>query len=670
MCSPLAALAVPAYPGLIKQINPDGEAVEIRLRGDEYFSYATDAAGRWLMEQNAAGYWAVMTRGGMQMAATADNINMLREAQDASFGSNTIEPIARYAELSDTDGRSKFPSVGTGDYLIVLLQYKDVKFSMADPQKYYQDWFNKQNFVDEDIKLSARDYYIKVSDGKFKPNFVISPVITLPRTSQFYVGSGGKYSYFSRAIRDALTQLESQNFDFSRFDLDNDGVIDNIYFIYAGYGQADTGDTSTIWPHASSYSGTYGGKAGGRYACSNELRGSHRYLNDKRKTGIGTFCHEFGHVLGLPDMYDPNYNPECEALTPGNWSIMCNGSYLGDGCLPAGYAAYDRWACRWMEYTEVEAEKEYSLPPLVNAAPVAYRLKVPTSASFSEYYVFENRTQKDVDTNVPASGMLVWHVDYDYWVWRSNRVNSTASHMRLTVVPPVGQTRDFAQWPAAGPYGKVIAPEIPSALTPFNTPTQTWTPCLYDIAYNNDTQNASFKYTKQAPKYDGLVAPKAGKLNEGKQEGMKICWNHLPEATGYIITVQRRNSSGSTFYVDNCNDKLVNDTKIFINESAAMQRQDNRYTIRAIGPVLPSSKVFDSGWFKPEELPSYDPNWEDGVDGITADDLDITIENGNIIAPQGTRVFNMSGMETGTENLAPGIYIVRVGLKALKVVVR
>mgnify|MGYP007132064729 FL=1 len=114
----------------------------------------------------------------------------------------------------------------------------------------------------------------------------------------------------------------------------------------------------------------------------------------------------------------------------------------------------------------------------------------------------------------------------------------------------------------------------------------------------------------------------------------------------------------------------MNDTKIFINESAAMQRQENRYTIRAIGPVLPSSKVFDSGWFKPEELPSYDPNWEDGVDGITADDLDITIENGNIIAPQGTRVFNMSGMETGTENLAPGIYIKVQGNKRMKVIVK
>ena len=206
MCAPMAAMAVPAFPGLIKQVNPDGKTVEIRLRGDEHFSYATDAAGKYVMEQDALGYWRVAERGGARLAVSAETVNLLRSEQDADFSRSSVASLPKYAELSETDGRSKFPCLGEGKFLVVLLQYKDTKFSMDDPQAYYNDWFNKANFVDEDIKLSARDYYLKVSDGKFKPTFVVSPVVTLPATSKYYVGSGGKYSLFSVAINQALTQ--------------------------------------------------------------------------------------------------------------------------------------------------------------------------------------------------------------------------------------------------------------------------------------------------------------------------------------------------------------------------------------------------------------------------------------------------------------------------------
>lgn len=668
MCAPMAAMAVPAFPGLIKQVNPDGKTVEIRLRGDEHFSYATDAAGKYVMEQDALGYWRVAERGGARLAVSAETVNLLRSEQDADFSRSSVASLPKYAELSETDGRSKFPCLGEGKFLVVLLQYKDTKFSMDDPQAYYNDWFNKANFVDEDIKLSARDYYLKVSDGKFKPTFVVSPVVTLPATSKYYVGSGGKYSLFSVAINQALTQLALDGFDFTRFDLDNDGVIDNIYFIYAGFGQADTGDQTTIWPHSSSFSGTFGGKRGGRYACSNELRGSHRYLNDKRKTGIGTFCHEFGHVLGLPDMYDPNYDPACEALTPGDWSIMCNGSYLGDGCLPASYAAYDRWACRWLELTDIADGENISLDPLVNASPKAYRLKVPTASNYSEYYILENRTKTDIDTHVPGSGMLIWHIDYDYWVWRSNRANSTADHMRITVMPPSGRTRSEAHWPGEGPYGTLIANGLPTALEPFNTVTDpAWNPCLHSIAYDTETQKATATFTHHPATYEGVVNAKAGT----ETEGFRIGFPALPDASGYIITVKRRNSSGSEYFVDGYNEKLVTVNNPLVRESSAMMNQENRFTIRAMGQILPSTKVFQSEWVKPNTLPAYDKSWETGaVGGIDADDLDITVEGGNIVAPEGARVYNMQGIETGTQNLANGIYIVRAGRKTVKVVVR
>lgn len=666
LCSPLAALAVPAYPGLIKQANPDGSAVEIRLHGDEFFSYATDARSQYIMEQDASGKWVVATRGGMQLTATADNIRMLREAEEADFSRASLSQ-PKGATLSDKDGRSIFPSTGSGNYLIVLIEYADTKFSMENPQAYYNDWFNKPNFQDGDIKISVHDYYNKVSTGKFMPNFIISPVVTLPGTSAYYVGSNGKYSLFTTAIRHALTQLNNQGFDFSRFDLDNNGVIDNIYFIYAGYGQADTGDKTTIWPHSSSFSGYYGGLQGGKYACSNELRGSHYYAKDGTKTGIGTFCHEFGHVLGLPDMYDPNYSADCDRLIPGDWSIMCNGSYLGDGCVPASYSAYDRWACRWMEYTPMRSDQEYTLQPLTTEAK-AYRMMVPTSSSFSEYYIFENRTKEDIDLYIPGSGMLVWHVDWDYYVWSANRVNSTATHMRLTVQPPAGQNVSHANWPDNSAFGTLIAPGMDNQFVPFNNVTDnSWKPAVYNIKYDADSKKASFMFTEEFQSYEGTVTAHHGRKSL-TETGLRIGWDALPDATGYIVNVKRRNTAGSEFYVDGYNNKLVTASEIDVNESEAMMKQEHQYTIRVSGPAMPSSKVYTSPWFKPIDADVYVPG---AVEGIYTDlNNEVSVNGSDIIAPAGAHVYNMAGVETGTTGLAAGIYIVRVANQAVKVIVR
>lgn len=661
LCSPLASLAVPAYPGIIKQSNPDGSTVEIRLRGDEHFSYATDASGQWIMEQNDNGYWAIATRGGRQLAVTAENIEMLQAAEEANFSRAGIVPLGRYAQLGP-DGRSEFPCTGSGEYLIVLLEFSDTKFSMDDPQAYYNDWFNKEGFVDGDIQLSAFDYYKKVSNGLFTPKFVVSPVISLNGTSAYYVG-GNKYARFSTAASSALRQLVLNGFDLTRFDLDNDGIIDNIYFIYAGYGQADTGDVNTIWPHASSISGSYGGKSAGRYACSNELRGSHYYKKDGTKSGIGTFCHEFGHVLGLPDLYDPNYAAACSAIIPGDWSIMCNGSYLGDGCVPASYAAYDRWACRWLEYSELTDGGTHTLKPLTTEAK-AYRLSAPTANGADEYFIFENRTKEDIDTYIPNSGLLVWHVDYDGVIWRSNRVNSTATHPRCTLMPPDGMSIANGQWPTTGAYGAIISPGLPNSFTTYNSLNGEWTPSVTQIAYDSNSKTASFRYDATPLAFDAVADVKYG-IEEG-QLGFRVYWQPVEGATGYIVTVTRRNSSGSTFNVDNYLNTLVTDTDIKVNESSAMMAQEHQIVVRVMKDGMPSSKEYVSEWIKPNEMSEYESV------GFIADDKDVTfgVENGNIIAPEGSKVFNMAGIETGTQNLPAGVYIVVYKNKTAKLLVR
>lgn len=666
MCSPLAALAVPAYPGLIRQQSPDGSVVEIRLQGDEYFSYATDASGQWLMKADENGRYAIAMQNGARVAATAENIEALRaEMEPAAV--QRLGTGGRYARL-DTDGRSLFPTVGQGNkFLVVLLEYKDVKFTMSDPVDYYTRWLNQVGFNEGDLHVSAYEYFSENSYGKFKPNFVVAPKVTLPKSSKYYVGSG-KYALFSLAISTALDELESNGFDFSQFDVDNDGKIDMVYFIYAGYGQADTGDTNTIWPHKSdmsAYGLRYDGKLLSLYACSNELRGgSHYYSKDLVKEGIGTFCHEFSHVLGLPDLYDPNYSSSTEAQLPGDWSLMCNGPYLDDSRTPPGYSAYDRWVCRWMEYTDLTSGQEHNLPALGDS-PVAYRLKVPTTNGKTEYYVFETRYKERWDAFLPQSGMLVWHVDYDESVWNSNRVNSTAGRARCTVIPPVGCHINQAAWPASGVYGNFIATGFPNALVPANSYNQSsFKFAISPIVFNAGEKKTTFRYEQNPVLYSEVPNNvNAWRNTDAGQKGFNVNFTAPDGATGYLVTVERRNSSGNVFTVDGYDNRRIESTFFTVNESEAMMAQPHRVQIRAIGPMLPSSAVYDSGFtINPATL---------AVGTVTADDLrnDIRVENGRIIAPEGAVVRNMAGMTVNPEAIPAGIYLVTLGSQTVKVLV-
>ncbi len=668
MVSPLASLAVPAYPGLLTVKNPDGVAVQIKLHGDEYFSYATDAEGKLIYERNIDGAWQVAQRNGVVLTATAENIEMLRAEEMSIPGRQQMFDLnngqGRYARLGP-DERSMFPCSGEGDFLVILLAYRNTPFSMEDPQAFYTRWFNEKDFTYGDLKGSARDYYMSVSGGKFKPNFVVAPVVTLPKSSSFYVGSN-KYANFAAAISTAVQTLDQQGFDFSRFDMDNDGKIDNIYFIYAGYGQADTGDTETIWPHKSSmenYRITLDGKLLTAYACSNELRGSAHYYNkDGVKAGIGTFCHEFGHVLGLPDLYDPAYSVSTEAQIPGDWSLMCNGPYLNDGITPAGFSAYDRWVCRWMEFEEMKGGNTYTLNPLSEEMK-AYRLNVPTTDGGSEFFIFESRSKTGYDAYLPGNGMLIWHVDYDEGIWNQNRVNSTAGRPRCSVVIPDGMNVARSMWPSGSTiYGQCISPGLPNELKPFrNYNASMFTPTISDISYDANTRQSTFKYKDDAVAFDGVINDVKVWRND-EQKGFNVDWTPVQGATGYIVTVKRYNSTGASFIVDNYENKLISGTSIVIREDLPLMNQQHIVSVRAYGD-LPSTRLYETEKFVPATL---------GVGEVGFENAEMVYgTRGGIVAPEGSQIYTLAGMQVTAEQLPAGIYLVRTPSgKTVKVVVR
>ena len=227
--------------------------------------------------------------------------------------------------------------------------------------------------------------------------------------------------------------------DFSQYDENDDGTVDNIYFFYAGYGEADSYYEYTIWPHAAKLDADWDTRLSldgvkiDRYACSNEIRGGSSPL---MPVGIGTFVHEFAHVLGLADHYDTGYASGRTGV--GDWDVMAAASYNDNQNTPPAFSAFERAELGWLDYTDIEPTTEglLAVPPLIDENK-AYRIVVPDTGG-REYFIFENRTDKSWDSTLPAFGMLVWHIDMDEDAWFGNTVNADGSHQRVDIIEADG----------------------------------------------------------------------------------------------------------------------------------------------------------------------------------------------------------------------------------------
>lgn len=427
MCLLLTALSVmqvqskPPRPGVVSVSQPDGTKINVVMRGgwQRHMLYAEDGCP---LKKNEAGFYVQAESGDM---VSAKNDLFLIGSESERKGDIHVGRFDR-----------TFPVTGEQKGLVVLVNFTDVAFSKeSDPHDYFTKLLNEEGFSDHGSTGSARDYFIDNSCGMFVPTFDVYGPVTLSREVKYYGGNspfGGERHAYEMAVE--ACSLLDDDVDFSEYDCDGDGVIDNVYIYYAGYGEADSFIEDTVWPHSwhiSYQSGAehiYDGVRLDRYACSNEID----HAND-RTDGIGTFVHEFSHVLGLPDLYQTDGAYDC--FTPGAWSVMDVGSYNNEGRTPPNFSTFERNALGWIE-----------LQPLADEDDCRFESLGSSNAGFvvaadnrNEFFFFENRQQAGWDEYLPGHGMLVWHVDYSPQVWADNGVNNDADHQRVDVVEADGK---------------------------------------------------------------------------------------------------------------------------------------------------------------------------------------------------------------------------------------
>lgn len=491
VCFVQATFAIPAYPKPLKVKQADGFWITIQMHGDEHGHYVMTSDGIPLVfNAQLRNYeyadWknGEVQASGIKATEASDRSAQVKkfiESQDKSAilesfkrarlqqlqqvfsarrnaslknGINSASPLSAVSSLVSRSSSNpqeeklnNFPTTGEVHSLVILVQFADTKFSTvgSDAHQFFNSMLNEPGFTySNGANGSARDFYVNSSNGKFQPQFDVIGPVTLPKKYSYYGANKGSSTdnpvALEEFVREACT-LADPLVDFSQYDHNQDGFIDNIYFFYAGKGEADSGDGNAIWPH-SAYYADIAKEAGvtqkslkldgievGNYTCSNEINGT---IITPQPAGIGTFVHEFGHVLGLADHYDIYYG--MATFTPGSFDTMDRASYNNNGNTPAAFSAYERACLGWLDLTVLKNGVDtLNVLPDLNDSNKAYMVPVG-GTNDQEYFIMENRQQKGWDAFIPGHGMLLWHIDYDAKAWEKNELNITGTHQRVDIV--------------------------------------------------------------------------------------------------------------------------------------------------------------------------------------------------------------------------------------------
>ncbi len=483
----IASLAVPAR-HVRKTISlADGNRVEVVLKGDESFHYYEDNIGNRYVQDDKAGYQKLNEY-------TSLNTRTTRFANKRRTAPSTRAEFA---------SEEKYSFIGQRRGLVILANFSDRKLTYK--QSDFDDYFNKEGYSEHGNAGSVHDYFRDNSYGQFDLTFDVIGPVTLSKSIQYYGKNdmNGDDLHAAEMVGEAVRLADNEGVDFSKYDWDGDGYVDQVYVIYAGYGEASDAPAFTIWPHEFELSyAKYLGDGNGAirldgvtvdtYACSNELFGN----RGSKMDGIGTPCHEFSHCLGLPDFYNTNY----EAFGMNVWSVMDYGNYNNDGYCPVGYTSYERWYCGWLEPIVLNEPCDIQDIPSLNDKPVAYIIY--NDAYKDEYYMIENRQNDGWFEYDCGHGLLILHVDYNKTEWMNNTVNNTASHQRMTVIPADNKLDYYTVsslkgdlWPGINNNTELSRTSTPSTkLFHYNVDkTRYMTYSLYNICEDSEKKTVSFR---------------------------------------------------------------------------------------------------------------------------------------------------------------------------------
>ena len=437
--------AVPARRGGIVKTQPDGSQITVYQHGDEHFHWITNEKGEWLKLDND-GFYRVTEALSVEQVETRRVASSKRAAMAAyplNVAPRGLVILVNFADVAFETEKAEMDSMLTGE----------------DYNRNYSYTYRGRTY-NVNSKGSARQYFYDSSHGQYNPQFDVVGPVTVSENVAYYGknNSYGNDSHPEHMINEACKLADSEcGIDFTQYDNDKDGYVDFVFVIYAGYGEADGGASNTIWSHAWNLYSAAGikcqvdGKTVDLYACGNELD-----FFSKKHTGIGTFCHEFSHVLGLPDLYVTN---TATHPTLNEWDIMDYGPYNNDGNTPPSFSAYERFFMGWLQPRLITEPENITLEE-INSSNTALMITEGDSANLigndpnpTTFYMLENRQQEGWDEHLPGHGMMLTKIQYNYNRWYQNTVNNSSSKMGVDLVEANGKASNSGKATDLFPVG-------------------------------------------------------------------------------------------------------------------------------------------------------------------------------------------------------------------------
>lgn len=644
----LSVQAIPAPRGPIEVTQPDGSKLTILLRGDEFFHYARSTDG-YLLKENTDGYYTYAktnARGTLVSTEVVANNVGRRAKEEVAFlqkmktdltSSELFVNTVLQKRMSRVVGNNSslrssntlppgllatYPTTGTPKSLVILVNFTDVAFKATNTTTSFSNMLNKVGYDSTGHVGSVRDFYKFNSGGLFAPDYVVVGPVTVSKPMAYYGGNDtiGNDLRPAEMVYEAC-QKAGQTVNFANFDYDNDGNVDNVYIFYAGKGEADGGSANTIWPHSWSLSGaklnlTLNGKKIDAYACSGELNGT-----TGKMTGMGTFTHEYGHILGLTDMYDVDYDKyNGDSFDLNYWSLMAYGAYNNNSSTPPCLTFAERYFLGWATPVELNTSQDVTLNDL-GSSNQGYIIKTKNDG---EFYLLENRqpTKNIWDRYLPDStfhGMLVYHLDLrsdqnitlNYWgttftmpineLWTYNMVNAISSHQCCDIEeadnePLLYNGKNFAEF-----FTSIGGDPFPGS-TGANQFTDNTKPSMTTW----DGSNLVKPITSVTEK-DGVIRfkfmdfsefnkrPKVLSASDIGPYSFAAVWNSVVNATGYLVSVFTEDLTKNPVektYLNGYQNKLVVDT--FVNVSVSKDLTKYYYQVQATNNNTLYTPISDS----------------------------------------------------------------------------
>jgi M6 family metalloprotease-like protein len=402
-------------------VQPDGTKIECYITGDEFGGMIHDAEGFAIKRDQKTGWWKYVVENEGQVICTEYKVGKINpkekglkkgifEFNTAFYKSvtNGIQNNKRKFQVSGGILKST-NSAMTINSIIIFVRFNGAN-GFAYNHSHYEPYFNStnqeslKNYIQEvsydNLDVNSTFYPVCSSDCNlsYEDTYTRDYFIKYPEESIGYNGDSERESMEHGLVKRAVDAISSEVPTNINLDADNDGNVDHVCIIVQG-GSADVYYGDLLWPHKWTLHSEYA------YINSKRVY-DYTLLNTAVQFSEETICHEFLHVVGMPDNYhNPSNNPDLEPT--GYWDIM--GDLNGNFPHPGAYLKYEY--AGWINsIPEITSEGTYSLNPITSSSNNCYKIKSPYNCD--EYYLVEYRKRSgNYENTLEGDGLIVYRIN-------------------------------------------------------------------------------------------------------------------------------------------------------------------------------------------------------------------------------------------------------------------